>query len=179
MVAEHYGSRRSASSRHSRSHDYGNKRSAGARQQLHKYKLPALFFNVNGYSNYHLWRSSSTILHRDQQEDPCLRHQACSLQAMQLQDHDAVKHPRLSASRPLDRGYGLDFNPRHCTITHGQQQAHFLRLCGLGWHSHHPVSSAFTKNSSGVLGLCEIENLDVCSHWVDVVSCRCVDLFCS
>ena len=35
-----------------------------------------------------------------------------------------VKYPILSASRLLDRGYGLDFTPRHCTITHGQQQAH-------------------------------------------------------
>ena len=33
-----------------------------------------------------------------------------------------VKYPILSASRLLDKGYGLDFNPRHCTITHGQQQ---------------------------------------------------------
>ena len=39
-----------------------------------------------------------------------------------------VKYPILSASRLLDRGYGLDFNPRHCTITHGQQQAHHSGL---------------------------------------------------
>ena len=38
-----------------------------------------------------------------------------------------VMYPILSASRLLDRGYGLDFNPRHCTITHGQQQAHLIR----------------------------------------------------
>ena len=42
-----------------------------------------------------------------------------------------VKYPILSASRLLDRGYGLDFNPRHCTITHGQQQAHLIRHSGL------------------------------------------------
>ena len=35
--------------------------------------------------------------------------------------------PILSASRLLDRGYGLDFDPRHCTITHRQQQAHLTR----------------------------------------------------
>ena len=42
-----------------------------------------------------------------------------------------VKYPILSASRLLDRGYGLDFTPRHCTITHGQQQAHLIRHSGL------------------------------------------------
>ena len=42
-----------------------------------------------------------------------------------------VKCPILSASRLLDRGYGLDFNPRHCTITHKQQQAHLIRHSGL------------------------------------------------
>ena len=42
-----------------------------------------------------------------------------------------VKCPILSASRLLDRGYGLDFTPRHCTITHGQQQAHLIRHSGL------------------------------------------------
>ena len=42
-----------------------------------------------------------------------------------------VKYPILSASRLLDRGYGLDFTPRHCTITHGQQQAHLVRHSGL------------------------------------------------
>ena len=42
-----------------------------------------------------------------------------------------VKYPILSASRLLDRGYGLDFTPRHCTITHGQQQAHRIRHSGL------------------------------------------------
>ena len=42
-----------------------------------------------------------------------------------------VKYPSLSASRLLDRGYGLDFNPRHCSITHGQQQAHLIRHSGL------------------------------------------------
>ena len=41
-----------------------------------------------------------------------------------------VKYPILSASRLLDRGYGLDFTPRHCTITHGQQQAHLIRHSG-------------------------------------------------
>ena len=38
-----------------------------------------------------------------------------------------VTYPILSASRLLDRGYGLDFNPRHCTVTHGSQQAHLIR----------------------------------------------------
>ena len=42
-----------------------------------------------------------------------------------------VKYPILSASRLLDREYGLDFTPRHCTITHGQQQAHLIRHSGL------------------------------------------------
>ena len=42
-----------------------------------------------------------------------------------------MKYPILSASRLLDRGYGLDFTPRHCTITHGQQQAHLIRHSGL------------------------------------------------
>ena len=42
-----------------------------------------------------------------------------------------VKYPILSASRLLDRGYGLDFNPRHCTISHGQQQAQLIRHSGL------------------------------------------------
>ena len=43
-----------------------------------------------------------------------------------------VKYPILSASRLLDRGFGLDFvNPRHCTITHGPQQAHLIRHSGL------------------------------------------------
>ena len=42
-----------------------------------------------------------------------------------------VKYPILSASRLLDRGYGLDFTPRHCTVTHGQQQAHLIRHSGL------------------------------------------------
>ena len=42
-----------------------------------------------------------------------------------------VRYPILSASRLLDRGYGLDFTPRHCTITHGQQQAHLIRHSGL------------------------------------------------
>ena len=42
-----------------------------------------------------------------------------------------VKYPILSASRLLDRGYGLDFNPRHCTISHRQQQAQLLRHSGL------------------------------------------------
>ena len=42
-----------------------------------------------------------------------------------------VKYPILSASRLLDRGSGFDFNPRHCTITHGQQQAHLIRHSGL------------------------------------------------
>ena len=42
-----------------------------------------------------------------------------------------VKCPILSASRLLDGGYGLDFTPRHCTITHGQQQAHLIRHSGL------------------------------------------------
>ena len=42
-----------------------------------------------------------------------------------------VKCPILSASRLLDRGYGLDFNPRHCTISHGQQQAQLIRHSGL------------------------------------------------
>ena len=42
-----------------------------------------------------------------------------------------VKCPILSASRLLGRGYGLDFNPRHFAITHGQQQAHLIRHSGL------------------------------------------------
>ena len=42
-----------------------------------------------------------------------------------------VKYPILSASRLLDRGYGLDFTPRHCTITPGQQLAHLVRHSGL------------------------------------------------
>ena len=42
-----------------------------------------------------------------------------------------VKYPTLSASRLLDRGYGLDFTPRHGTITHGEQQAHLIRHSGL------------------------------------------------
>ena len=42
-----------------------------------------------------------------------------------------VKYPILSASRLLGRGYGLDFTPRHCAITHGQQQAHLIRHPGL------------------------------------------------
>ena len=42
-----------------------------------------------------------------------------------------VKYPILSASKLLDRGYGLAFTPRHCTITHGQQQAHLIRHSGL------------------------------------------------
>ena len=37
-----------------------------------------------------LWRISSTTLDGYQQEDSCLRHQVCSLQAGQLQDHDAL-----------------------------------------------------------------------------------------
>ena len=41
-----------------------------------------------------------------------------------------VKYPILSASRLLDRGYGLDFNPRRCAITHGEQQAHLIRHSG-------------------------------------------------
>ena len=35
-----------------------------------------------------------------------------------------VKYPILSASRLLDRGYGLDFNPRHCAITHMDNNKH-------------------------------------------------------
>ena len=42
-----------------------------------------------------------------------------------------VTYPILSASRLLDRGYGLDFNPRHCTIIHKQQQAHLISHSGL------------------------------------------------
>ena len=42
-----------------------------------------------------------------------------------------VRYPILSAPRPLARGYGLDFNPRRCTITHGSQQAHLIRHSGL------------------------------------------------
>ena len=44
-----------------------------------------------------------------------------------------VKYPIPSASRLLDRGYGLDFTPRHCTITHGQPQAHPIRHAGLSY----------------------------------------------
>ena len=42
-----------------------------------------------------------------------------------------VKCAILSESRLLDRGYGLDFNPRHCTITNGSQEAHLIRHSGL------------------------------------------------
>ena len=42
-----------------------------------------------------------------------------------------VKSPILSAPRLLARGYGFDFNPRHCTITHGSQPAHLIRHSGL------------------------------------------------
>ena len=50
-----------------------------------------------------------------------------------------VKYPILSASRLLDRGYWTRlqsttlhyFNPRHCTISHGQQQAQLIRHSGL------------------------------------------------
>ena len=31
------------------------------------------------------------------------------------------------AVRLLDKEYRLDFNPRHCTVTRGQQQAHLIR----------------------------------------------------
>ena len=84
-----------------------------------------------------LWRINSTTLHGYQQEDSYLRHQVCSLLK---QDNFKimipyyvcnVKYPILSASKLLDRGYGLDFTPRHCTITHGQQQAHLIRHSGL------------------------------------------------
>ena len=42
-----------------------------------------------------------------------------------------VKYPILSASRRLERGYGLGLNQRHCAITHGSQQAHLIRHSGL------------------------------------------------
>ena len=71
--------------------------------------------------------SSTATLHGYQQEeDSCLRHQVCSLQAGKLQDHDC----EVSYPQGIDRGYGPDFNPRHCTITHGSQQAHLIRDSG-------------------------------------------------
>ena len=111
---------------------------AAATQQQKRGKLDNNITHYIMYSNFksyhHLLidsRASTHVCPRDYAPDLPLR--PCGESVPQLYTvtnkkipvYGIMKYPILSASRLLDRGYGLDFNPRHCTISHGQQHSLF------------------------------------------------------